>query len=365
MKNLIQKNLIICFLVAIASFSQAQTIDPYLQAITPSSIIVNWKTSTSVTPVIKYGLSAAVLTQTVTGSTQAINDAGYSNNYFYHTVKLRQLLPATKYYYRVISGNDSSNVYSFHTLPVGGSILNSSGHFRFLIMGDNQIKAEPRYDTLMMAAKRKMTELYGPNFNDSVSLIVMVGDQVDVGTLDHYENVHFKKTRYLSSTLPIQTTVGNHETYGTLGMDAYYKHIAVDSMGYKSIYSGTENYYAYQAADVVFIHLSSEHTGAAQLSWMKKVVDTANIDPTVKWIITLSHRPYQAEQYVGDISPWVRDEAVPYAMLSPKYFLHIGAHHHLYARGQMKEYPAYNIISGGTAWNQYWGMATEQNFDDV
>ncbi len=354
-----------CFLITLLS-ARGQGVDPYLQAITPTSIIVNWKTSAPVAmPLVRYGLSASALDLLSISTTQSMNDVGYSNNYFYHTTKLSGLQPATTYYYRAVSGNDSGNVCSFRTLPLPGALPNSSGHFRFLIMGDNQIKAEPRYDTLMVAAKRKMTELYGSHFNDSVQLIVMVGDQVDVGTLDHYENVHFKKSRYLSSVIPIQTTVGNHETYGTMQLQAYYNHIAVDSMGYKGIYSGTENYYAYQAGNVVFAHLSSEHTGAAQLNWLKKIVDSANIDPSVKWIITLSHRPYQAEQYVGDISPWVRDEAVPYAMLSPKYFLHIGAHHHLYARGQMKDAPAYNIISGGTAWNQYWGMATEQNFDDV
>lgn len=347
-------------------FLKAQTVDPYLEAITPNSIVVNWKTSTSVSPVVRYGQSSALLDNNITGATQVMNDIGYNNNYFYHTVKLRSLQPATKYYYRVISGSDSSNVYSFRTLPLAGAMPNASGHLRFLIMGDNQIKAEPRYDSLMVAAKRKITQLYGPNYNDSLSFILMVGDQVDVGTLDHYENVHFKKSRYLSSTLPIQTTVGNHETYGTIGLQAYHNHFEIDSLQYKGIYSGSEDYYAYQTGNVVIVHLNTEdNSGLNQLNWVKKVIDTANADASVKWIITLSHRPYQAEQYVGDISTWVRNSAVPYCLTSPKYFMHVGAHHHLYARGQMKDAPAYNIISGGTAWNQYWGMASEQNFDDV
>jgi acid phosphatase type 7 len=344
---------------------KAQTVDPYLQAITPTSIVVNWKTGASVNPIVRYGTTQADLGTTITGSSQVMSDVGYSNNYFYHTVKLRNLQPATKYYYRVVSGNDSSIVYSFRTLPVAGAAPNASGHLRFVIMGDNQIKAEPRYDSLMVAAQRKMTELYGPNYNDSVSFILNLGDQVDVGTLDHYENVHLKKSRYLSSHLPIQTAVGNHETYGTLQMQAYYNHFVLDSMQYKGIYSGTEDYYAFQSGNLVIAYMNTENTGGNQLNWIKKVIDTATADPTVKWIITIAHRPYQAEQYVGDISPWIRNTVVPYAMQSPKFFLHVGAHHHLYARGQMKDVPAYNIISGGTAWNQYWGMATEQNFDDV
>jgi hypothetical protein len=44
--------------------------------------------------------------------------------------------------------------------------------------------------------------------------------------------------------------------------------------------------------------------------------------------------------------------------------MHVGAHH-LYHRGQLKNSPNYQIISGGTAWDQYWGMSNEQDFDDV
>jgi hypothetical protein len=354
------------FILLLSAFcTKAQTIDPYLQAIQPTAIAVNFKTDHAVTPVVRFGTSAASLSATVTGTSQVMNDVGYSNNYFYHTIRLSQLQPATKYYYRVVAGNDSSAITSFRTLPLPGNAPNASGHLRFLIMGDNQIKAQPRYDSLMLAARRKLMERYGSEYNDSVSFILNLGDQVDVGTLDHYENVHLKKSRYLSSTLPIQTAIGNHETYGTLKLQAYYDHFLLDGMNYKGIYSGTEDYYAFQAGNVVIAYLNTENTGGNQFNWIKKIVDTATADPTVQWIITIAHRPYQAEQYVGDISTWIRNTVVPYCMNSPKFVLHVGAHHHLYARGQLKEAPAYNIISGGTAWDQYWGMATEQNFDDV
>ncbi|PSK95216.1 fibronectin type III domain-containing protein [Taibaiella chishuiensis] len=361
--------LLVCGILLLALKAKGQSIDPYLQAITANSIAVNWKTAATATPVVRYGLTETSLNNTINGTTEAIDDpgSGYVGNYFYHTVKLRNLQPATKYYYRVVSGSDSSTISSFRTLPTAGTAPNASGRMRFLILGDNQIKAQPRYDSLMVSARRKMQQLYGPNFNDSVSFILNLGDQVDVGTLDHYDNVHLKKSRYLSNVLPIQTAIGNHETYGTLQLSAYYKHFVLDSMSYKGIYSGTEDYYAFQAGNVVIVYTYTESAGTTntQFNWVKRVVDSATADPTVKWIITIGHRPYQAEQYVGDISPWIRNTVVPYVMQSPKFFMHVGAHHHLYARGQMKDVPGYNIISGGTAWDQYWGMATEQNFDDV
>ena len=343
----------------------AQNVFPYLQSATPNSIYITWKTNSNNQSLVQFGLSSNSLVNSVNGSTQIYSDNGYPNNYFYHAVKLIGLQPNTKYYYKVSSGSFVSGIYNFKTMPLPGNAATPGGHIRFLIMGDNQIKAEPRYDSLMSAASRKLSELYGGDPCDNISLIFNVGDQVDVGTLDHYENVHFAKSKKLSPYLPIQTTVGNHETYGSLQLTAYYNHFFYDSLKYQNIYSGTENYYAYQAGNVLFLSLSTEHAGTPQLNWVQQVVNAANSDATVEWIISLGHRPYQAEQYVGDISTWIRNSVVPFLITSPKYVLHIGAHHHLYARGQLKENPVYNIISGGVAWDQYWGMAQEQDFDDV
>jgi hypothetical protein len=370
MKKIILFSILIFLISVFFAKTTAQTIYPYLQTPKPTSIYITWKTSSNPQTLVEYGLSASSLTMSSNGTNQIWSDNGYPNNYYYHTVKLSGLTPNTKYYYKVTTGGQSSAICSFKTLPNPGQASTTNGHIRFLIMGDNQIKAEPRFDSLNAQAKRKLTQLYGSgDFCDNIALNFMVGDQVDVGTLDHYEYVHFAKNKDLSPYIPIQTTVGNHELYGTLQLGAYNNHFYLDSLPYQGINSGTENYYAIQAGPVLFISLSTEHTSgsqsATQFSWLQQVISAANSDATVQWIVSLGHRPYQAEQYVGDISAWVRNTAVPYMSTSSKYVLHIGAHHHLYARGQLKSNPVYNVISGGTAWDQYWGMATEQDFDDV
>ncbi|HWY36052.1 MAG TPA: fibronectin type III domain-containing protein, partial [Nitrosopumilaceae archaeon] len=236
-------NIIISFAALVHSFfangQTGKTVYPYLQVASPNSIYVCWKTSSGSQSQVQYGSSSGNLTQTTNGSTMVLTDNGYPNNYFYHKVKLTGLSPNTKYYYKVVTDTFSSAVYDFKTLPLPGNAATSNGHIRFLIMGDNQIKAEPRYDSLMSAAKRKVYQKYGGDPADGVSLIFNVGDQVDVGTLDHYENVHFGKSKLLSPYLPIQTTVGNHETYGTLQLSAYYDHFFYDSLTYQGISSGT------------------------------------------------------------------------------------------------------------------------------
>ena len=360
------KNLICLLTVVLSSYyAAAQTVFPYLSSVTPNSIFITWKTSNQTQSLVEYGNASGLLTNQVNGNCAIWSDNGYPNNYYYHTVKLTGLLPNTKYFYKVTSGSFTSQEYSFRTLPLPGNATSANGHLRFLVFGDNQIKSQPRFDTMMVQAKRKITEKFGNNFNDSITSILMVGDQVDVGTLDHYENVHFSKSKYLSPYFSISTVVGNHETYGTLGMSAYYNHFNYDSLNYQGISAGNEDYYAYQAGNVLFINLNTESTTAAQFSWLQSVINAANSDNTVDWIVSLAHRPYQAEQYVGDISTWIRNTVVPFLKTSPKYALHFGAHHHIYARGQLKENPVYHVISGGTAWDQYWGMATEQDFDDV
>ena len=361
------KKLYAFLLVVMGVTAQAQTLHPYLQAPTPTSIYVNWKTESNPESIVEYGSTPQALTSSVTGTNQIFTDTGYPQNYYYHTVKLTGLTANTKYYYRIKTGNDVSEVKSFKTMPLAGQAATADGHLRFLVLGDNQMRNVPRFDTLVAQAKRKIAQKWGATADpaDNIALTVMVGDQVDVGTLDHYENVHFKKNKELSGYLPIQTLVGNHETYGTLAMQAYYDHYILDEMSYQGITSGTENYYANQVGNTLFIAMDTEHTGIQQLSWLTQVVEAADNDPTVKWIISLGHRPYQAEQYVGDISPWIRNAAMPVLVTSEKHILHIGAHHHLYHRGQLKNTPTYQIISGGVAWDQYWGMAAEEDFDDV
>lgn len=346
----------------------AQNINPYLQAVTTNSVYVNWMTKNLTDTNVEFGTDKDNLNVNVTGTYSAFSDA--TNSYNYHTAKLINLLPNTKYYYRVKSGTSVSEIKAFKTLPVNGQSATADGKIRFLILGDNQLRNVPRFDSLVASAKRQIQKKWGydKDVADNIAMTVMVGDQVDTGTLDHYENVHFKKNIALSGELPIQTLIGNHETYGTLGVSGYKNHFVLDEMEYKGIKSNTENYFARQAGNVLFIGFDTEYTannGNDQLAWLQTLITAANNDETVDWIVSLGHRPYQAEQYVGDISEWIRTKAVPMLSTSEKFVLHIGAHHHLYARGQLKDAKAYHIISGGTAWDQYWGMSSEADFDDV
>jgi acid phosphatase type 7 len=353
---------ILSVLFALAAFLvYSQDIKPYLQTPTHESVWISWKTDSNTETIVEYGLLPDELDFTAIGECQILSDVGYPANYYYHSAQLTGLATDTPYYYRVRTGDEASEIYRFRTQPSPGS----GDRFRFLILGDNQVLEEDRYERLVAAARQKAEEKYGEPLEDHIRLMVNVGDQVDVGTLEHYEHLHFAKSAGISPNLPIMTLVGNHETYGSLGLEAYYAHFFYDGITYQGISSGTEDYYAFQLGRVLFVMLSSEHPGPQQLAWLNDMVEAAKTDETVDWIFSLGHRPIQAEQYVGDISPWIRDHVIPKLAETPKTVLHVGGHHHLYARGQHRDFPLYHIISGGTAWDQYWGQSVERDFDDV
>lgn len=333
---------------------------PYLQTPRPDSIWVSWWTNADTLTHVDFGTSAGALSQTAAGTVQSLG-----TNYRYHAVRLTGLQPDTYYYYRARTENVTSEVFRFRTPKAIGT---ATGKYRVLVIGDNQIidPAQRRYERLVERAKKKIEDLYGSTIEEALDLVLMPGDQVDVGTLEHYRHLHFKFCGWISPHVPIMTTVGNHETYSDPGLANYKAIFRYDDLSCLGVSSpDPEVYYAYQLANIAFVHTSSEHTTAAQTAWVQSLVNAANAAPGLDWMISLCHRPYQAEQYIGDISNWLRTTAMPVLAQTPKHVLNIGAHHHLYARGQTRDWPVYHIISGGSAWDQYWGQSSEANYDDV
>ncbi|WP_169815716.1 fibronectin type III domain-containing protein [Pseudotamlana agarivorans] len=355
----------------IHSFCIAQTIKPYLQAATPNSIYVNWKTDNGTNPTIIYGTDATNLNLSATGTTVNLEpkDSDYHTPYHYHTIKLTGLTPNTGYYYKASSGtNDVSDIHYFKTPPALGD---SSGVLRFIALGDHQLinyngKPYMKFNELVQASKAKAEELYGSPLADHFNLIMNDGDQVDYGKLEHYEKIHFEKTSYITPDLPLITAVGNHEVYGGSyqngALQAYYDHFVLDdNFSYGGINSGTERYYAYQMANVLFMVFDTELQSTTQQNWATDVINYAKTDSNIGWIISIAHRPYQAEQYSNDYSAWFANTIVPILHSTEKYALHMAGHHHMYARGQFKNHNSYHIISGGTAWPQYWGDSVNED----
>lgn len=353
---------IIAHRLTVMPVENARVLKPYIQTVTSDAIYVTWKASLQEEATVYYGLNGGNLSSSVVASCTK-----FADNYYWYSAKLEGLSASTVYHYQVSSPlaysgtNGQSEIYKFKTAPASGSKTRS----RVLLMGDHQIKTRSGYEWLMQAAKRKIEEKFNTSIEEAIDVILNVGDQVDLGTLKQYEEIHFYKSQLFSPYVATMTAVGNHETYSDAGMVNYSNHFHYENLEYRGIKSNTENYYAYQLGRTLYIYLSTEHTGSVQKNWVKEVVDAAKTDDSVDFIISVNHRPIQAEQYIGDISAWVRNEIVPILSETPKHVLNYGGHHHLYHRGQLPNYPLYHIINGGASWDQMWGMSSEKDYDDV
>ena len=340
---------------------------PYLNEATDHSMQVCWKTKSTVSnATVRYGTSPeALTTQQSIFTTRQI-----TSSYYWHTVQLTDLQPNTVYYYQLVSDGNESGVCRFRTMPSA----DNKQPFRILMIGDHQRNERSDYEWLLRMAKRTLDQKYGKaELEDNVRLLMNVGDQVDSGSVRQYEFTHLYKSREVMSHLPIMTAVGNHELFKDSELNLYKGHYAsYGDIEYKGIKSGTALYYAYQAGPVLFVVMNTDGTSDEQKQWVKRVVQAADNDATVRFIVSVQHRPLYAEQWASDTNPWMTNEVMPILSASRKHVLNCAGHHHLYARGQMTQWPVYHMITGGGVgtsaqdYEQLWGSTPDnRNRDEV
>ena len=344
----------------------AEMTAPYLNQATDHSMQVCWKTKVqNQGSVVRYGTTSDQLDQQVTSTAQQV-----ATNYYWHNAQIDNLQPNTIYYYQVTSGDQTSEVYHFRTMPEASN----QKPFRILFIGDHQRNERSDYEWMIRMAKRTADQKWGEApLEDHVRMLMNVGDQVDSGSVRQYEFTHLYKSREVMSLIPIMTCVGNHELFKDPDLKLYKGHYAsYGDMTYQGIKSNSAFYYAYQAGPVLFIVLNTDGTSTTQKQWVEQVVTAADQDPQVKFIVSVQHRPLYAEQWAGDTNPWMTNEIMPILSSSKKHVLNCAGHHHLYARGQMSQWPVYHIISGGGVgtsaqdYEQLWGFTPDnRNRDEV
>jgi hypothetical protein len=301
-------------------------VEPYLSTPTSSSIWVSWKTTSETESKVEFGLIPENFENIATGTYESLAD-----NYKWHTVKLRGLTPDTRYYYRTNSNGKVSKIHSFRSQPLEGS---GSGHYRFAIIGDHQVLNDNRYERLVQACKDKVIEKYATSASDTLiedhlRLLVCDGDQVNVGTLEEYEKMHFGQSRPLMSNVPIMTVVGNHEYGGDPNLKNYFGHYVYHDISYNGI-SGSrgEEYYAFNVANILFVMINSNlHADQDQYNWIEQIVREADTDPAVEWVFAVNHHCFYNEQMPSDGIVSVRNGYGPRLAQTDKYAMHIRVMH--------------------------------------
>jgi len=331
------------------------TIHPYLQSPTPSSIYICWHCAKTTGSVVEYGTTPE-LGNTVEGNYETIVDDDVLN--VWHSVKLTSLSPSTTYFYKCISDSAESKIFKFRTQPPHG--LNE-GHLRFLVIGDNRTYPDD-YLMVVEAMKEKMIELYGENYEEQVNLIVNVGDIVTNGwNLGEYIPEYFAPIYSMSHQLPSMVSIGNHENES----DYFYQYMKYEEL------EGTEGekYYSFQIGRAFFIAINSnpQLQNATQIAWLDSVLQIAENNDSIDWIFPFCHHPGRTETWIPGNTAYIQDQVIPLLAKFDKVKLFLFGHTHDYERGAPLDEGDYWFVntSGGGGELARWREYTPKNYPEI
>lgn len=316
-----------CALAVLPRPAQAQTLSrgPYLQMVTPSSVVVVWRTSTATASRVFYGTAQATLSLTVDATGTGTQ----------HEVRITGLQPNTKYFYAVgfgttkLGGNDANHY--FVTSPQVGT----RQRFRAWVVGDSGTG-----DSNQLAVRNAMATYTAASRPD---LFLHLGDiAYDSGTEAEFQGHFFDPYQDTLRNTVCWPTLGNHEGVNSDSATqtgpyyaAYVLPTAAEAGG---LASGTKAYYSFDYANVHFVVLDSQDSPrtptGAMLTWLRN--DLASTDQD--WIIAYWHHPpYSKGSHNSDTESQLvqmRENAVP-ILEAGGVDLVLSGHSHTYERSYL------------------------------
>ena len=277
-------------LLQIVSFSSmAQLIrGPYLQAATPTSMVIRWRTETPTDSKILLGTSFETK-NIVKQENTLVNE---------HEIKITGLSPQTRYYYSI--GSTSGTLQGqadnyFETTAEKGKV----GKYRFGVFGDCGT-----HSIIQDKVRNQFANYLGNNY---LNAWLLLGDnaysfgtdpEYQIRFFNHYQDDFLKK-------YPIYPSPGNHD-YNNDNFDRqndhnipYYDNFTMPKDGEAGgVASNTESFYSYDYGNIHFLSLDSYgredqstrlyDTLGRQVQWIKQDL-AANTNKD--WIVAYWHHP--------------------------------------------------------------------------
>jgi hypothetical protein len=323
---------------------------PFLQSPTPTSVYVSWHCATQGISQVFYGTSPDQLTQTQAATTQVLS-AGIE----WHTAKLENLTPGTRYYYRCQTNTDQSDICTYKTVPAAPT----EGHFRFIILGDSQ--SNPGTSSWVVSKiAQKCEELYGENWRDEIGLIAHVGDITSLGlTLNNFPPQFFVPFAPLSSSIPINISIGNHEAESS----NYYNYMHYEDFGGPE----GEKYYSLDLAGCRFIFLNGNITTTQELPWFQQKLTDALSNQNIGHVFTFIHQPGHSEVWPDGNYSFTQNSVIPALDGCYKATLLASGHSHNYEHSTSRDSRLHRFITGGGGGDlDRWGMyANQTNYEET
>ncbi len=289
----------------------------------PTSISVDWRGSETT---LRYGLTSAY-GSTVTAQTPS--PLPFSSSGPFKVARVSGLLPGTTYHYSIGTGAD----HFFHTPP--------SGPTTFTVYAEGDIGDTTSYSRV--GAVQRLIASGAPDF------VLTVGD-LTYGNPNGQSKVDiaFNNIMSWSTDAADMAAWGNHEWDVPANDDLRNYKGRFDFPNPRTSPSepsptGTgEDWYWFDYGQVRFINYPEPYVSSDFSDWntrAKAVMDSAQSNPAIRYIITFGHRPaYSSAHHPGesDLKGYLDALGTSHS----KYVLNINGHSHNYER----TYPQHGVI---------------------
>lgn len=250
---------------------------PYLQACTPTSIVIRWRTDFEEGSHVACGTNLSSMGASFGDPTPVTE----------HVATLTNLTPDTVYYYsvgsvsNVLAGGDTTCQFRTHPPP------GTQKDLRIWVTGDA--------GTANDNARAVRNAFESANAGRAVDAWLQLGDNAyDSGTDAQYQAAMFDMYAERLRQTTVWTTMANHETYSTdwNGLYPYLNIFTVPTLGQSGgVASHTELYYSFDIGMVHVVSLDSMVSDRTPSGAMAQWLQADLAANTNRWLLAIFHHP--------------------------------------------------------------------------